>query len=153
MKELKVDPIKNGTVIDHIKPGKAYQVLKILNINTQDEVMLGMNLQSNKTKQKKDILKIENITFGPDEINCISLIAPNATISTIKNYDVVKKHQVQTPQVIDRILKCANPNCITNQENLQSSFEIYTKKNITRAQCYYCEKTTKIDEVRFSMNN
>jgi len=32
MKELKVQPITNGTVIDHITPGYALKVLKILNI-------------------------------------------------------------------------------------------------------------------------
>jgi len=30
MKELKVDAIKNGTVIDHIKAGKGLEVAKIL---------------------------------------------------------------------------------------------------------------------------
>ena len=32
MKELKVTPIKNGTVIDHIPPGFALKVLHVLNI-------------------------------------------------------------------------------------------------------------------------
>ena len=30
MKELKVTPIKNGTVIDHIPPGLALKVLHVL---------------------------------------------------------------------------------------------------------------------------
>ncbi|MCX6667333.1 MAG: aspartate carbamoyltransferase regulatory subunit, partial [Euryarchaeota archaeon] len=32
MKELKVTPIKDGTVIDHITPGRALKVLRILKI-------------------------------------------------------------------------------------------------------------------------
>jgi aspartate carbamoyltransferase regulatory subunit len=152
MKQLKVDAIKNGTVIDHIKPGKAYQVLKILNIRTEDEVMLGMNLLSNKTGTKKDILKIENKTFDTDQINCLALVSPSATISTIKDYEVVEKQLVHAPKQVDRIIKCANSSCITNVENLQTNFKIYTKKDITRAQCYYCEKTIKIDEIRFNLN-
>ena len=36
MKELKVTPIKNGTVIDHIDPGMALKVLKIPNMLKKD---------------------------------------------------------------------------------------------------------------------
>ncbi|MCQ2964980.1 MAG: aspartate carbamoyltransferase regulatory subunit, partial [archaeon] len=34
--KLKVIAIKNGTVIDHIAPNKALQVLKILNLPEKD---------------------------------------------------------------------------------------------------------------------
>ncbi|KAA0007777.1 MAG: aspartate carbamoyltransferase regulatory subunit, partial [Thermoplasmata archaeon] len=36
MKELKVQPIKDGTVIDHITPGNALKVLKILGIEGKE---------------------------------------------------------------------------------------------------------------------
>ncbi|MFA6680340.1 MAG: aspartate carbamoyltransferase regulatory subunit, partial [Candidatus Methanomethylophilaceae archaeon] len=33
MKEIKVAPIRNGTVIDHITSGQALNVLKIIGVN------------------------------------------------------------------------------------------------------------------------
>jgi aspartate carbamoyltransferase regulatory subunit len=61
--KLKVDPIKQGTVIDHITAGKALQVADILNIgNSESEIMIGVNLTSKKMG-KKDIIKIETESF------------------------------------------------------------------------------------------
>ncbi len=46
-KELKVKPIKNGTVIDHIKVNKALSVLRILGLPSQETaVTIAMNVQS-----------------------------------------------------------------------------------------------------------
>jgi len=46
-KELKVKPIKNGTVIDHISANKALKVLKILGLpSPETNVTLTMNVES-----------------------------------------------------------------------------------------------------------
>ena len=39
-KELRVLPIKSGTVIDHIKAGQALNVLKILEINAKTDAVV-----------------------------------------------------------------------------------------------------------------
>ena len=58
-KELKVKPIKNGTVIDHIKANKALSVLRILGLPSQETaVTIAMNVQSSQMGSK-DIVKIE----------------------------------------------------------------------------------------------
>jgi len=59
VKTIKVNAIKNGTVIDHIAAGKILKVIDILNLTGDNSVMIGMNLSSNKIG-KKDIIKIEN---------------------------------------------------------------------------------------------
>ena len=59
MKMIKVNAIKNGTVIDHIAAGKALKVIDILTLTGNNAVMIGMNLVSNRIG-KKDIVKIEN---------------------------------------------------------------------------------------------
>ena len=73
MKEqLKVDPIKNGTVIDHITAGKALQAAEILNIpNYEKEIMIGVNLSSRKMG-RKDIIKIENREISAEEAGSIA---------------------------------------------------------------------------------
>ena len=151
MKEqLKVDPIINGTVIDHITAGKALQVIEILNIgHTQDEVMVGMNLNSKKMV-KKDIIKIENRELSDEEANTIALISPTATMIIIKNSVVIKKSMVRLPQQIKGVILCPNPKCITNVEKVQSKFHL-AKQNPIEVRCEYCEKKYKVDELKFSI--
>ncbi len=57
--EMKVEPIKNGTVIDHITANKSLHVLKILGLPNEDiNVTVAMNVSSGKAG-RKDIVKIE----------------------------------------------------------------------------------------------
>jgi aspartate carbamoyltransferase regulatory subunit len=141
MKELKVQPIKNGTVIDHITPGNALKVLKILGITEKyaDSVIsIAMNVVGKRGV--KDIVKIENREIDPKEVNKIALIAPNATINIIRNYEVVEKYKVSIPDEIVGIVRCANPNCISNsREPIETKF-IVKSRNPLRIKCYYCER-------------
>ena len=55
MKEMKIQPIRNGTVIDHIEPGMALKVVRILKIpepNTHSTVSIAMFVKSKKMKEK-----------------------------------------------------------------------------------------------------
>ena len=148
MKELKVDAIKDGTVIDHIPGGKAIQVLKILNGNKQDTVSIGMNLNSAKFG-KKDIVKIENHELSADEVNRIAIIAPTASITIIRNYDVAEKRKVEIPSVLENIAYCPNPNCITNKEEISSRFDrLGAGGDKTEFMCHYCEKIYEADGLK-----
>lgn len=142
MKELKVSPIKNGTVIDHITRGMALKVVKILGCDREEmgsTVSIVMNVTSTKGGQK-DIVKIEDRELEPREVDKIALIAPNATINIIRNYGVVEKHKVQLPDVVEGIVKCGNPNCVTNQKEPVETRFIVESKNPIRLRCYYCER-------------
>ena len=137
---LKVERIKNGTVIDHIKPGNAFNVLKILGIdsNYDEAVAVMMNAKSKKFG-KKDIVKIENRTLEKKEIDKISLISPHAKVNIIKNYEVVEKREVEIPDVISDVLLCSNPDCISNHEEIKTKFYIASKTPLT-LRCHYCER-------------
>jgi len=140
MKELKVTPIKDGTVIDHITPGRAVKVLRILKIpeSTSSVVSVAMNV-AGKTG-KKDIVKVENRELDPKELDKIALIAPKATINIIRDYEVVKKHKVELPDEVVGIAKCPNPTCISNaREPVESRFHVISK-DPPRIKCYYCER-------------
>ena len=139
-KELKVPPIKNGTVIDHITAGNAVKVLHILGIpkSTSSIVSVAMNVKSHMGK--KDIVKVENRELDPNEVNKIALIAPKATINFIRDYEVVKKHRVKLPDEIMGIVSCSNPTCVSNaKEPVKSRFKIISK-DPPRIKCYYCER-------------
>jgi aspartate carbamoyltransferase regulatory subunit len=140
MRELKVTPIKDGTVIDHITPGHALKVLHVLKIPESSSSVVSILMNVNGKKGKKDIVKIENRELDPKELDKIALIAPKATINIIREYDVVKKHMVELPNEVIGIAKCSNPTCISNaHEPVQSRFLVVTKDPL-RIKCYYCDR-------------
>ena len=141
---LNVEPIENGTVIDHIIAGKGKKVVDILKLteNPQGRIALMINVPS-KQLGKKDILKIENSFISDDRANLIALISPSSTINTIKNGKVVDKRTVKIPPVLKGFGMCPNPNCITNSEAAPKLFE--TQKVGYR--CHYCERIFSADEL------
>ena len=149
MKQLKVDAIKNGTVIDHIPAGKGMQVADLINISGKNIAMIGISLNSKKGR-KKDILKIENRVLSQEEINSIALIAPFATIAIIKNFEVIRKSKAEIPELIEGLILCPNPKCITNSEKIKTKFKV-TDKNPLKVRCCYCEKKYEVDKVKIKI--
>lgn len=148
IKELKVSAIENGTVIDHIPPRSVFQVIKILHLEDADDMVLfGTNLESKKYG-KKGIVKATNKFFEKEEINKIALVAPNATLIVIKDFQVVEKTVVHVPDTIEDIVKCFNPNCITNHEKVNTRFYVIDKKDV-KLRCHYCEKITDKKNMNF----
>ena len=141
-KEMKISPIKDGTVIDHIAAGQALNVLRILGIDerTKTGVSVGMNVQSGNMG-RKDIVKIENRELKPEEVDKIALVAPQATINIIRSTEVAGKYQVLLPALIEGILKCPHSTCISNveREHVTSKF-ITVNKNPPKFRCFYCER-------------
>lgn len=138
--ELRVRSIKNGTVIDHITAGNALNVLKILGIagGTKAIVSVVMNVPSERSASgRKDIVKIEDRELIPEEVDKIALIAPQATINIIRDYEVAQKNPVVWPDVISYIVKCPNLNCISNSnEPVFSKFKVLDSFVL---RCVYCE--------------
>lgn len=143
MKEFKVTPIRNGTVIDHISVGMALKVLKIIGV--KDEVSSTVSVLMHVPSKKagwKDIVKIEDRELDPKDLDRIALISPNATINIIRDYNVAEKFVVEVPNVIRGIMRCSNPGCITNQnEPVETQFVVESKKPIA-LRCVYCDRST-----------
>ncbi|MDR0789521.1 MAG: aspartate carbamoyltransferase regulatory subunit [Bacteroidales bacterium] len=139
-KELIVSAIENGTVIDHIPADAVYRVASILELSLHDdEVIIGTNLMSKKLG-KKGIIKIKNKYFKQNEIDKIAVAAPFATLIEIRDSQKVVKRSVEIPDVLHAIVKCINPNCITNVEDVPTKFTVI-EKNPLKIHCHYCEKT------------
>jgi aspartate carbamoyltransferase regulatory subunit len=148
VKQLKkeVSAISDGTVIDHIDSKGTFKVANILNIqNENDVVLIGMNLSS-KQLGKKGIIKIGGRILTQSEANKIALIAPEATLNIIKDYKVDKKLTVSVPDIIEGIVKCFNPNCVSNHERIQSKFHTLNKTPL-KLRCHYCERTMKAEDI------
>ena len=145
-KELSVSAIKDGTVIDHIPSNATLKVVDILDLKgIRSIISVATNLTS-KTMGKKGIIKIGGKDLTKEEVDKIALIAPDATVNIIKDYNVKRKIKVTIPEVINRIIKCSNPNCITNNEKLTTKFSVL-RKNPLKVKCYYCERSMDKEDI------
>ncbi|MCX6645969.1 MAG: aspartate carbamoyltransferase regulatory subunit [bacterium] len=140
--------IETGTVIDHLNPHVVFQVVKLLDIddNIEDTVTVGTNLQS-AALGKKGIIKIANRFLTQEDVDKLSIVSPNATVSIIEHYDVVKKFKVSFPKEIVGIIKCPNPNCVTNVENVEGRFRLVRESPIFLL-CTYCERYIRESEIK-----
>ncbi|MDR0810795.1 MAG: aspartate carbamoyltransferase regulatory subunit [Paludibacter sp.] len=147
-KELKVAALRNGTVIDHIPADKLFLVTSILNVeNCKNQVTIGNNLES-KILGTKGIIKISDRFFEESETNKIALLAPNAKINIIRNYEVVEKRRLTLPDEIRDIVQCPNPKCITSNQPVATRFSVIDDEGRISLKCHYCEREVRLDEVK-----
>lgn len=149
--KLKIVKISKGTVIDHIDAGYA---LTILNLTGLDEVKnlitIGVNVSSKKYNTK-DIIKIENVFLNETQMQQISILSPNATISLIESNNVIEKKKVKLPNTIKKLILCVNQTCISNSdEPISTEFTVLEEKPL-KIQCIYCERIYKLEEIVFTL--
>ena len=143
MKEFKVTPIRNGTVIDHIDCGMALKVLRIIGMadggKVQSPVSVLMHVPSKK-EGWKDVVKVEDRELDPATVDKIALIAPDATIVIIRDYYIAEKFNVALADHITGLARCSNPDCITNKgEPVEPEFDVVNRRPPT-LKCSYCDR-------------
>ncbi|MCF0204031.1 MAG: aspartate carbamoyltransferase regulatory subunit [Muribaculaceae bacterium] len=144
--EFAVAALENGTVIDHIPSEALFKVVDLLGITAlTTSVTIGNNLDS-KRMGKKGIIKVANVFFDTDTLSRIALVAPQAVINEIRDYEVVKKYPVALPDDIIGIVKCNNPKCITNNEPMHTHFHVVDRENLA-IQCHFCERKITQHEI------
>ncbi len=148
--KLKIDKISKGTVIDHIDAGYALTILNLTGLDESKNLMtIGVNVSSKKY-QTKDIIKIENVFLNETQMQQISILSPNATISLIENYKVIEKKKVKIPKTIKKLIMCVNQTCISNSgEPIDTEFYVLEEKPL-KIQCIYCERIYKLEEIVFT---
>lgn len=145
-KERLVAAIENGTVIDHIPAEKTYQVVSVLGLEKLTTPVSIGNYFESKRIGKKGIIKVSNKFFTDAEISQLSVVAPKAVLNIIHDYEVSEKKMVETPDEIKGIVKCNNPVCITNNEPMETVFNVVDKAHGI-IKCRYCEKEQDISKV------
>ncbi len=136
-KELAVAALRAGTVIDHIPSAAVFKAVRILGLeNTEHAVTIGCNLAS-KRLGSKGIIKVADTFFDDDTLNRIALIAPQAVVNIIRDYEVVEKRPVTLPDTIRGIVTCTNPTCSTNNVPVHTRFDVISRgPGVIR--CHYC---------------
>ncbi len=146
-KELRVSAIQEGTVIDHIPADCLFKVISILGLEKcKNLITFGTNLGS-KRHGKKAIIKVADRFFENEDVNRIALVAPDARLNIIRDYEVVEKQLVTVPNEIIGIAKCFNPKCITNNEGITTKF-LVEKSDMLALKCHYCEKITTEEHLK-----
>lgn len=141
---MQVDQIEMGTVVDHIRAGRAAKVMRLLGIgeNYPHRVAIVLNVPSKKMKTK-DILKIEGKVVSEDDANLLALVSPGASINLIKNGKVEKKYMVSLPKEVKSHVHCPNPNCITGK----GARTYFVRDDGESYRCHYCERLFKAEEL------
>lgn len=142
-----IGKIENGIVIDHIPKGKVWEVVNILKLDFGNvKISLSDVCESDKLKEGKGIIKIENFYPSARDLDVISVVAPNATVTTINSGKVVSKRKVILPKVLNGIVFCANSNCISNQEREKVGSVIYSEGG--EFVCHYCRHVFGKEDLR-----
>ena len=133
-----VEAISSGTVVDHIPASATLKVAQLLT-GSDDQVFVGMNLRSARVG-RKGVVKIAGRELDQRTLSCLALIAPGATVSIIRDYNVAHKVMVPIPERFEGVAKCANPNCVTGHERWTTSFAVVLNDPLT-LRCKYCERS------------
>ena len=141
---LNINSITKGIVIDHITPGKGYEIFKLLELDKASyTVALIMNAQSKK-HGKKDIIKIENVIDM--DLRVLGILDDSLTINIIENEEIIEKIHVKLPEHVEGFLKCSNPRCIsTSERNMVNRFSLVDPATHLY-KCDYCDHLYNVEE-------
>ena len=132
---MKVDSIINGIVIDHIAPGKAMKLYKLLKLDSLDcSVALIQNAPS-EVMGRKDIIKIDS-RFDIN-LDVIGYVSPHVTVNIIENGVITEKKHIELPHKLSNILHCKNPRCISSTE--QELEHVFLLDSKGEYRCLYCD--------------
>jgi len=146
MQELKIPALRNGTVIDHLPSKVTFKVMRMLQLRDYEHtITVAINLPSIKIG-KKGIIKISDRYLTKEEVNKVAILAPKATVSIIKDYNIKEKIRVKFPDIIENIVKCSNPKCITNNEDVTTHFKMVSEKPLM-IRCHYCERSMSREDI------
>ncbi|MEG2000063.1 MAG: aspartate carbamoyltransferase regulatory subunit [Evtepia sp.] len=132
-----VGTIVDGVVIDHIPAGHGMDLYRDLHLDHLDcEVALIKNAASGKYG-KKDIIKINADIDINYEI--LGFFDPNITVNRIRDGKLCAKEHPPLPNVLNNIIYCKNPRCITTTEQELPHIFKLTDRETATYRCIYCE--------------
>jgi len=147
---MQVAALENGTVIDHIPNEKLFDVVRLLHLEQirDSSILMGYNLDSTEMGQKS-LIKVSNHFFSDALLNQLAVLAPNVSLSIIRDGQIAEKKTVSLPSTIKGVVRCPNPKCITNNEPMPTIFYA-DGEHADHLTCHYCDHKVALDEVEFS---
>ena len=138
---MKINPITNGIVLDHITAGKGMELYNILDLDKLDCAVAVIMSVDSKKLGRKDIIKIDRVIDLNFDV--IGYVDPGVTVNIINDGELTKRTNIGLPKTVSGIIKCKNPRCITSTEQeLAHVFKLCDEeKRIYR--CIYCDSVAK----------
>jgi aspartate carbamoyltransferase regulatory subunit len=140
VRELKVTPIRNGTVIDHLPAGSALKICQVLGIpkpGSASTVSVVLNVDSD-SMGLKDLIKVEDRDLREEDLARLAVLAPDATVNTIRDYHVAEKTEPEVPDTVTDLVPCPNGACVTHDdEPVPSEFQVRRNGGVELS-CAYC---------------
>ena len=121
--------------------GKKGEVVKVSDGYAKNFILkkkLGVEAKSEKMGAK-DIIKINELIDINLDVLCY--IDKNITVNVIKNGKSVEKKTLSLPKTLTNVIKCSNPRCICNNEDIDHIFTL--TDDIGTYRCLYCETKAK----------
>ncbi len=138
---MKVDSIRNGVVIDHIKPGRGMSVYHFLGLDRLSSPIAIIMRAASRRMGEKDIIKVD--IDLPLDLSALGYIDPDVTVNIIEDGTLTRKYHPGLPEEIKDIVQCKNPRCITSTEQeLPHVFRLTDRESRTY-RCIYCESKAK----------
>jgi aspartate carbamoyltransferase regulatory subunit len=146
---LLVRKIDMGTVIDHIPPWRAGNVLRMLDLEKIKHSEISLIVLHNVPSRRygrKDIVKIYRHYISHEEADIICLVYPTITVNYIRDW-MVEKYKPRVPEKIIGRFRCPDPTCISNspREPIKSRFRVMEK--LRAVQCEYCDTLVEFDRI------
>lgn len=140
-KQMMVNPIQNGVVLDHITAGKAMEIYKVLRLDKLGCTVAVIVNAASKKMGRKDVLKIYDVIDLNFDV--LGYLDPGITVSIIENGEVVRRISLDLPEQVEGVLRCKNPRCITScEQELPHVFKL-TDRSRKVYRCIYCETMAK----------
>lgn len=139
---IKIDSIKKGIVIDHIKAGCGHKIFKELGLHKANyTVVLIKNIPSTKM-EKKDLIKIENEIDL--DMTMLGLLDPDLTVNIVENGRIKEKIKLTLPEKVKGILKCKNPRCVSTIEDIPDIEFTLVDRDKKIYCCEYCDTQVEV---------
>ena len=134
---LNIDKIRNGIVIDHIKAGHGIRIFNWLGLYKTPHTVAFVVNASSRRLGRKDIIKIDNTIDINFDI--LGLIDPHITVNVIENEKITEKINLKLPEMVENVILCKNPRCITSTEKYIPHIFYLENPHERTYRCEYCD--------------
>ena len=139
---LRVDPIQEGIVLDHIRAGMGMHIFQELGLLEKGlTVALLMNVPSTKLG-KKDMIKITGVLDL--DLTKLGLLDPGITVNYIAGGKVVRKVKPGLPERVLGLIRCRNPRCITSTEDYITPEFTLVNPETKEYRCPFCGERVRV---------
>lgn len=144
-----IPKIENGFVLDHIPTGSGVKVLNLIRGHgelNESVISVGLHYTSRRLG-RKDLIKIQIRELPQRFLQHLSLVVPGVTIKRVEKFVVAQKIVLEPPELVDNLLSCPNPGCITNHERGVTTCFHLVRREPMKFRCNHCERWFAMGEL------